>query len=115
MSQTIGDNLESLKARLKSMWEAGDYGRLAPYLEKGALEFLDRLAIPPGDRLLDIACGTGQLAILAARKGIRVTGVDVAANQVEQARARAAEEGVEIALDEGDAESLPFGDASFDV
>jgi len=115
MSQTIGDNLESLKARLKSMWEAGDYGRLAPYLEKGALEFLDRLAIPPGDRLLDIACGTGQLAILAARKGIRVTGVDVAANQVEQARARAAEEGVEIALDEGDAESLPYGDASFDV
>jgi SAM-dependent methyltransferase len=112
---TTGANLDTLKARIKSIWEAGDYGRIAPYLEKGALEFLDRLAIPPGDRLLDVACGTGQLTIPAARKGIRATGVDVAANLVEQARARAVQQGLDVAIDEGDAESLPYGDASFDV
>jgi len=112
---TTGANLETLKARIKSMWESGDYGRIAPYLEKGALEFFDRFVIPPGNLLLDVACGTGQLTITAAKRGIRATGVDVAANLVEQARARAARTGLAVKVDEGDAESLPYEDASFDV
>src|SRR5262249_50085345 len=112
---TTGADLETLKARLKSMWESGDYGRIAPYLEKGALEFLDRLAIPLGFRLLDVGCGTGQLTIPAAKRGIRATGLDVAANLVEQARARVAEEDLDVSVDEADAESLPYEDASFDV
>jgi SAM-dependent methyltransferase len=97
------------------MWQAGDYGRLAPYLESGAREFLDRLGIAPASRMLDVGCGTGQLAILAARHGIRATGLDVAANLVEQARARAAAEGLDVPFDEGDAENLPYEPASFDV
>jgi SAM-dependent methyltransferase len=110
-----GTDLATLKDRLKSMWASGDYGRIAPYLQKGALEFLDRLAIAPGRQLLDIGCGTGQLIIPAAQRGIRATGLDLAPNLVEQARARAARERLAVAVDEGDAESLPYPDASFDV
>jgi SAM-dependent methyltransferase len=112
---TTTPEMETLKTRLKTMWEAGDYGVFATHLEKGALEFFDRLLIAPGTRLLDVACGAGQLTIPAAKRGIRVTGVDLAANLVEQARARAAREGLEIQIDQGDAESLAYPDAAFDV
>ena len=107
--------MSALKARLKTTWESGDYARFAKYLEPGALEFFDRLNIAPGTRLLDVACGAGQLTLPAARKKIAVTGLDLAANLVQQARARAAEEGLTIQVDEGDAENLPYPDASFDA
>lgn len=112
---TMTPEMNALKTRLKAVWESGDYGVFAKYLEKGALEFFDRLDIPPGTRLLDVACGAGQLTIPAARKGIRVTGLDLAANLVRQARALAAQEGLDIQVDEGDAENLPYPDASADV
>jgi SAM-dependent methyltransferase len=106
--------MESLKARLKATWMAGDYGHFAKYLEPGALEFLARIPIEPGARVLDVACGAGQIAIHAARTGARVTGADIATNSIEQARARAQAEGLEVRFDEGDAEMLPYEDASFD-
>jgi SAM-dependent methyltransferase len=115
MTMTMTPEMSALKRRLKKTWESGDYGVFATYLERGALEFLERLNIPAGARLLDIACGAGQLTIPAARKGIRATGIDIAANLVRQARARAAQEGLDMRIDEGDAEGLPYGDASFDV
>jgi SAM-dependent methyltransferase len=107
--------LHALKMRLKAMWESGDYSMVARYLEKGTLEFLDRLHVASGSRMLDVACGAGHLAIPAAQRGIRVTALDVAANLVAQARARAAHEQIDVCIDEGDAESLPYADASFDV
>jgi SAM-dependent methyltransferase len=107
--------MQELKARLKTTWMAGDYGHFAKYLEPGALEFLARLAVPPGTRMLDVACGAGQIAIPAARAGVCVTGVDIAANLIEQARTRARAEGVTVQFDEGDAEALPYEDASFDL
>lgn len=107
--------MSALKARLKTTWESGDYARFAKYLEPGALEFFDRLNIAPGTRLLDVACGAGQLTLPAARKGIQVTGLDLAANLVEEARARARAEGLTIQVDEGDAENLSYPDASFDA
>jgi SAM-dependent methyltransferase len=107
--------MSALKTRLKATWESGDYARFAKDLEQGALEFFDRLDVPAGTRLLDVACGAGQLTLPAARKGIQVTGLDLAANLVQQARTRAAEEGLKIQVDEGDAENLPYPDASFDV
>lgn len=112
---TMTPEMMALKTRLKSTWEAGDYGVFAKYLEKGALEFFDRLDIPRGARLLDLACGAGQLTLPAAARGIDVTGLDLAANLVEQARARAAAAGFTIRIDQGDCESLPYADASFDV
>jgi SAM-dependent methyltransferase len=84
-------------------------------MESSAVEFLDRLAVPAGASLLDVACGSGQLALLAARRGARVTGVDIALNAILIARDRARTENLDAKFDEGDAESLPYGDASFDV
>ena len=83
--------MSALKSRLETTWASGDYGVFAKYLEKGALEFFDRLNIPSGTRLLDVACGAGQLTLPAARKGIQVTGLDLAANLVQQARTKALE------------------------
>lgn len=99
--------IESLKTRLKGMWMAGDFGQIAKHIETNAEEFIDRLALKPGDRVLDVACGTGNLAIPAARAGAVVTGVDIATNLLEQARARAEAEGLKAQFDEGDAEKLP--------
>jgi SAM-dependent methyltransferase len=65
--------------------------------------------------LLDVACGSGQLALMAAKDGLDVTGVDIASNLVERARARAQAEGLRARFEEADAEALPFEDASFDM
>lgn len=112
---TLTPEMETLKARLKATWMAGDYGYFAKYLEPGALAFLERLSIAPGTRLLDVGCGAGQIAIPAARAGVRVTGVDIALNSVEQARIRAQAENLDICFDEGDAEMLAFENGAFDL
>lgn len=112
---TIPSEMQALKTRLKATWESGDYGAFARYLEPGALTFLSGLHLAPGEQYLDVACGAGQLAIPAARTGVHATGVDIAANLIAQARARAAAEGLPVRFDEGDAEALPYEDASFDV
>lgn len=104
-----------LKQRMRGTWMAGDFGQIARYAAKDAEEFVDRLAISSHMRVLDVACGTGNLAMPAARKGAQVTGVDIAPNLLEQARQRAAGEGVQVAFDEGDAERLPYPDAQFDL
>ena len=113
-SAAVGE-MDSVKARLKSIWTAGDYDRFSRYMEGGAREFYERLNIAPGCRLLDVACGSGQLALMAAKDGIEVTGVDIAGKLVERAKARAQAEGLRVRFEEGDAEALPFEDASFDV
>jgi ubiquinone/menaquinone biosynthesis C-methylase UbiE len=100
---------------MRSSWMAGDFGVVAKTITAGAEEFIQSLNIPPGARVLDVACGTGNTAIPLARRGCIVTGVDIAPNLVEQARARAAAEHLAITFDEGDAEALPYGDATFDA
>src|SRR5688572_5952231 len=111
---TIPD-LQALKVRLREIWMAGDFGILAKHSESHANDFIARCAVKPGMRVLDVACGTGNLAIPAARAGADVTGVDIATNLIEQARARAVREGVNVQFDEGDAEELPYPDASFEL
>lgn len=107
--------LEQLKQRMRGTWMSGDFGQIARYSAKGAEEFVGRLGISSGMRVLDVACGTGNLAIPAARKGAQVTGVDIAPNLVEQACQRAAGEGLQATFEEGDAEQLPYPDAQFDL
>jgi SAM-dependent methyltransferase len=114
MSQPAVD-IEALKGRLKATWMAGDFGLIARSYEAGAAEFVGRLGLAPGTRVLDVACGTGNLALPAARAGAAVTGVDIATNLLDQARSRAAAEGLTARFDEGDAEKLPYPDASFDA
>ncbi len=107
--------MESLKSKLRATWIAGDFGEIAKSIEAGAEEFVERLDLKSGTSVLDVACGTGNLAIPAAKNGATVTGVDIAPNLIESAIARAAAEGVEANFDVGDAEDLPYDDASFDV
>ncbi len=76
---------------------------------------MERLSIASGMNVLDVACGTGNTALPAARKGARVTGVDIAPNLLEQARQRASAEGLKVNFDEGDAEDLPYLDAQYDL
>jgi SAM-dependent methyltransferase len=108
-------DIDDLKARLKTTWMDGNYDYFSRFMESSAVEFLDRLAVEPGASLLDVACGSGQLGLIAARRGARVTGVDIATNSIMAARGRAASEGLNARFDEGDAEALPYADASFDV
>jgi SAM-dependent methyltransferase len=107
--------LEPLKERMRATWMAGDFGKIAEYTAIDAERFVDDLRITPAMQVLDVACGTGNLAIPAARKGAQVTGVDIATNLLDQARARASAEGLQITFKEGDAEQLPFPDAQFDL
>lgn len=113
MSQTITE-MEDLKSRLKATWMSGDFDKIAQIYEPGAVAFIERLALAPGTRVLDVACGSGNLSIPAARAGARVTGLDIAPNLIETARKRARSEGLKIDFDEGDAEQLPYEDGSFD-
>jgi SAM-dependent methyltransferase len=108
-------DLDQLKVRLKSTWMTGDYDAFARYMEKDAEVFYQRLGIKPGTRLLDVGCGAGQLALIAARAGAVVTGSDIATNWLEKAKLRAAAEGLDVAFEEGDAEALPYEDGQFDA
>ncbi len=113
-TQTTNE-FDQLKIRLKATWMTGDYDLFSRYLEKDAEQFFRRLGVAPGTRLLDVACGAGQVARIAARAGAQVTGCDIATNWLEKGRARAAAEGLKITFEEGDAESLPYEDAQFDA
>ncbi len=114
-ASAISPDVETVKTRLKNIWMAGAYDRFSRYLESGARDFYERLNVAPGCQLLDVGCGSGQLALIAAKDGLEVTGVDIASNLVERARARAQAEGLRARFEEADAEALPFEDASFDV
>ncbi|MGB6610235.1 MAG: class I SAM-dependent methyltransferase [Acidobacteriaceae bacterium] len=107
--------LDELKTRLRDTWMTGDYGRFSRYMERDAEAFYRRLPIKPGAQLLDVACGAGQLSLIAARAGARVTGCDIASNWLLQARRSAAAEGLSIVFEEGDAEALPYGNGTFDA
>jgi SAM-dependent methyltransferase len=97
--------------KAQNIWAAGDYSAIAPFLVSASDEVVRHAAIEPGEDVLDVACGTGNAAIRAARDGARVTGLDVTPELLEQARAQAPE----LTWVEGDAQDLPFDDASFDV
>jgi SAM-dependent methyltransferase len=83
--------------------------------ENTATEFMARRGPLPGMDVLDVACGTGNLAIPAARAGATVTGTDIAPNLLDQARTRASGHGLTIRFEQGDAEKLPYDDRSFDL
>lgn len=114
-STEMTTDMQSLKSKLRGMWIAGDFGEIAKSIEAGAEEFVERLDLKPGMSVLDVACGTGNLAIPAAKTGAGVNGIDIAPNLIEQAQARAAADGLNAVFEVGDAEALPYDDASFDV
>jgi len=109
------NEFEQLKIRLKMTWMTGNYDLFSRFMEKDAERFFQRLSVTLGTGLLDVGCGAGQLALIAARAGARVTACDIATNWLQNARARAAAEGLDVIIEEGDAESLPYRDAQFDA
>ena len=77
---TVSAGPDPLAARVRATWTSGDFGRIARGYELGAAQFITRLGLEQGERVLDVATGTGNLAIPAARTGALVTGVDIAPN-----------------------------------
>lgn len=114
-STEITPELQALKTKLRAVWMAGDFGQIAKASVTAGQDFSKRLNLQPGTKVLDVACGTGNFALPAARAGAIVTGVDIAPNLLEQARASARQEGLQAEFSEGDAEALAFDDGSFDV
>lgn len=111
----LPDGLAQLKQNLRASWMAGDFGQIARFNAQGAEDFVARLSLKPGMKVLDIACGTGNQSIPAARTGAKVIGLDIAPNLLEQARQRAQSENLKIEFIEGDAEKLPYPAGQFDV
>ncbi|MGQ0802633.1 MAG: methyltransferase domain-containing protein [Actinomycetota bacterium] len=106
--------LEELKAKQQKIWSSGDYGSIAWLTVPLADVLCEAVDVRPGSAVLDVATGTGHVALAAARRFGVVTGVDYVPALVETARDRAAAEGLSVEFQEGDAENLSFPDASFD-
>jgi len=104
-----------LKARHSVVWGNGPYERITNTIRDIHALVLERTDPKAGERVLDAATGTGAVAILAAQRGADVVGQDIAPVLIETARQRAAEEGVEVDFEVGDAEAMEYADASFDV
>jgi|ERR1051325_5288649 SAM-dependent methyltransferase len=115
MESGATSELAALKTKLRATWIAGDFGEIARFYADQAEDFIKRLELKPGMKVLDVACGTGNLALPAAQTGATVTGVDIAPNSLEQGRRNAKAAGLNVQFDEGDAEALPYGPASFDA
>ena len=105
----------ALKERQRRAWASGDYAAFgAPLLVMGEL-LCEAVDLRPGWRVLDVATGSGNTALAAARRSCDVTGVDYVPGLLERGRERAAAERLKVSFVEGDAEDLPFPDASFDA
>ena len=105
----------ALKERQVKIWTAGEYARIGnPIAIMGEL-LCEAVDLHSGDDVLDVATGSGNTAISAARRFCNVTGMDLAPESIEQARRRAEAEAMDITFEVGDAEDLPYEDASFDV
>src|SRR5690348_1394335 len=99
---TADTAFDALKSRLKATWMDGNYDYFSRFMASSATQFLDGLPLSPGATVLDVACGSGQLALVAAERGAKVTGVDIATNLILAARGRAAAAGFDARFDEGD-------------
>lgn len=96
------------------MWGAGNYAAVAEKIGEVGELCVERAGVEPGMEVLDVACGTGNATIPAARAAARVTGVDFSPDLLAIARERAADAMVEVDWVEADVQEMPFGDSSFD-
>ena len=114
-TQHRAPNMGAVKERMHKIWTSGDYARIGNPLVIIGERLCEAVDLHAGDRVLDVATGSGNTALAAARRFCEVTGMDLAPESIEHARKRAEAEGMEIAFEVGDAENLPYADASFDV
>ena len=104
-----------MKQQARATWAAGDFDAVVPFIWEAGGAAAEASGCGPGDRVLDIAAGSGNAAIQAAMRGADVVASDLTPELFEPGRRRAAEHGVELEWVEADAEELPFEDASFDA
>lgn len=115
VEETAVKTHREITKRQKATWATGDFNEIARQNEWMA-EMLCRAADPrPGQRVLDVACGSGNAALVAARRYCRVAGIDFVPGLIERARKRAAAAGRDVDFRVGDAQSMPFPDAGFDM
>ena len=118
MTNTIDSpapDLAAVKQRQQQAWASGDFAVVASRIVLVAEHLCDTADLHAGWRVLDVATGSGNAAIAAARHGCSAVGVDYVPSLLESGRMRAAAEGLDVELLEGDAEALPFADGSFDA
>jgi SAM-dependent methyltransferase len=115
VSEAPAPDLAQVKQRQQAMWASGDFHAVATLIQPVADTLCDSVDLQAGWRVLDVATGSGNAAIAAARHGATAIGVDYVPALLERGRRRAEAEGLTVELLEGDAESLPFPDASFDA
>jgi len=113
-SQTVPD-YAAIKTRQQTTWATGNYGNIGARVQIVAEQLCDAVDLRAGERVLDVATGHGNTAIAAARAFCPTVGIDYVPALLEQARRRAAAEGLEVTFLDGDAEALPVEDGSFDV
>jgi SAM-dependent methyltransferase len=106
---------EELKERHAAMWGSAPFERIAGTLADMHEAIVGAVGGAPGRTWLDVGCGTGELAFMAAATGATVTGADLSPALVETARRQAAERGVDVTFEVGDAETLQYPDDSFDI
>jgi SAM-dependent methyltransferase len=111
----VQPDLAAVKQRQRQVWASADYAAVAARIMPMAEGLAQAAGLRAGERVLDVATGSGNAALAAARCGCQVTGVDYVPALLERGRARAAAEGLEVEFAEGDAENLAFSDASFDA
>lgn len=105
---------EQMREGQRAVWASGDWPSFASIIQDLADEVVDHLGVGEGHDVLDVATGSGNAAVAAAQRGARVTGLDLVPGLIDAARQRAAAAGLEIEFVVGNAEELPFEDASFD-
>ena len=108
-------DLSAIKERQRWTWASGDYSAIAARIVLMAERLVDAAGLRAGETILDVATGTGNAAIAAARCGCEVIGVDYVEALLERGRERAAAEGLSVTFTEGDAEELPYPDDTFDA
>lgn len=109
------DPLRAIKDGARMIWALGDYRLTAAFIEADARELAGRCGLRPGMAVLDVAAGTGNFSLAAARLGARVVATDLTPRMLGWGRERSKAEGLEIEWREADAEALPFDDARFEV
>jgi SAM-dependent methyltransferase len=108
-------DLDAIKGRQRQTWASGDYAAVGTRILIMSELLCEAVDLRAGQQVLDVATGSGNAALAAARRWCEVTGVDYVPALLERARVRAQAEGLPVTFREGDAEQLPFPDAAFDV
>ncbi len=115
MPTPVSPGLSALKARQQGAWASGDYAIVGTTLQIVGETLCETMDIRPGQRVLDVAAGNGNVSLAAARRWCDVVSTDYVPALLERGRERAAAERLPIAFQQADAEALPFADASFDA